>query len=193
MFCDFAFYVGGTRENIDAIPQLETLEASAGIKVFMGSSTGNLLVDDEASLEKIIARLGRRAAFHAEDEERLIERKDVRRSGDPTSHPEWRDPKAALIATRRLVTLAEKYRRRVHVLHISTADEMDYLADHRAWASVEVTPNHLTLVAPDCYERLGTLAQMNPPVRDDRHQARLWLAIQDGTVDVLGSDHAPLT
>ncbi|MGI9426562.1 MAG: dihydroorotase [Hyphomicrobiaceae bacterium] len=193
MFCDFAFYVGGTRENIDAIPQLETLEASAGIKVFMGSSTGNLLVDDEASLEKIIARLGRRAAFHAEDEERLIEREDVRRSGDPTSHPEWRDPKAALIATRRLVTLAEKYRRRVHVLHISTAEEMDYLADHRAWASVEVTPNHLTLVAPDCYERLGTLAQMNPPVRDDRHQARLWLAIQDGTIDVLGSDHAPHT
>ena len=193
MFCDFAFYVGGTRENIEDIPELERLESSAGIKVFMGSSTGNLLVDDEASLDKIIAKLGRRAAFHAEDEDRLIAREGVRRAGDPTSHPEWRDPEAAMIATRRLVGLAEKHRRRVHVLHISTGDEMDFLKDHKTWATVEVTPNHLTLVAPECYERLGTFAQMNPPVRDAAHQARIWRAIQDGTVDVLGSDHAPHT
>ncbi|MGI9410359.1 MAG: amidohydrolase family protein, partial [Hyphomicrobiaceae bacterium] len=163
MFCDFAFYVGGTRENIADIPMLERLEASAGIKVFMGSSTGDLLVDDETSLARIIERLGRRAAFHAEDEERLIAREGLRRAGDPSSHPEWRDPEAALIATKRLVGLAEQYHRRVHVLHISTAEEMDFLAEHRTWASVEVTPNHLTLVAPDCYERLGTFAQMNPP------------------------------
>jgi dihydroorotase len=193
MFCDFAFYVGGTRENIDEIPHLESLEASAGIKVFMGSSTGNLLVDDDPSLDRIIARLGRRAAFHAEDEDRLIARQELRRPGDPTSHPEWRDVEAALKATRRLVELAEKHRRRVHVLHISTGDEMDYLAQHREWATVEVTPNHLTLVAPDCYERLGTYAQMNPPVRDAAHQARIWQAVVDGTVDVLGSDHAPHT
>lgn len=193
MFCDFAFYVGGTRENIDEIPTLERLEASAGIKVFMGSSTGNLLVDDNASLDRIIARLSRRAAFHAEDEARLIAREGVRRAGDPSSHPEWRDPEAALLATRRLVTMAERHRRRVHVLHISSAEEMDYLANHKAWASVEVTPNHLTLEAPDCYERLGTLAQMNPPVRDGAHRQRLWQALRDGTVDVLGSDHAPHT
>ncbi len=193
MFCDFAFYVGGTRENIEMIPSLERLEASAGIKVFMGSSTGNLLVDDDPSLDRIIARLSRRAAFHAEDEDRLIARQDIRRPGDPTSHPEWRDPEAALLATRRLVGLAEKHRRRVHVLHISTGDEMAFLAEHREWATVEVTPNHLTLVAPDCYERLGTYAQMNPPVRDAAHQARIWQAVVDGTVDVLGSDHAPHT
>jgi dihydroorotase len=193
MHCDFAFYVGGTRENVEEIPRLERLEASAGIKVFMGSSTGNLLVDDETSLDRIIGRLSRRAAFHAEDEDRLKARMGERRPGDASSHPVWRDEEAALIATRRLVRLAEKHRRRVHVLHISTAEEMDFLAGHKTWATVEVTPHHLTLVAPDCYERLGTYAQMNPPVRDERHRARLWKAIEEGIVDVLGSDHAPHT
>ena len=193
MFCDFAFYVGGTRENIGDIPALEKLEGSAGIKVFMGSSTGDLLVDDEPHLDRIVAAISRRAAFHAEDEARLIARMPLRRPGDPTSHPEWRDPEAALIATQRLVRLAEKHRRRVHVLHISTAEEIVFLGQHRDWASVEATPHHLTLTAPDCYERLGTYAQMNPPVRDLRHRDALWAAIADGTVDVLGSDHAPHT
>jgi dihydroorotase len=193
MHCDFAFYVGGTRENIADIPALEKLEASAGIKVFMGASTGDLLVEDELSLERIILRLSRRAAFHSEDEARLRARANVREHGNPATHPIWRDPEAAMIATRRLVGLAEKYRRRVHVLHISTADEIKWLRDHKDWASCEVTPNHLTLVAPDCYERLGTFAQMNPPVRDETHRQGIWAGIADGTVDVLGSDHAPHT
>ena len=193
MHCDFAFYVGGTRENIDDIPALEGLPASAGIKVFMGASTGDLLVEDAPSLERIIAKIRRRAAFHAEDEARLRERAGLRRKGDASSHPVWRDETAAMIATTRLVSLAEKYRKRVHVLHISTAEEMAYLAEHRAYASVEVTPNHLTLVAPECYERLGTFAQMNPPVRDERHRAGIWAALAAGVVDVLGSDHAPHT
>ena len=193
MHCDFAFYVGGTRENIADIPALEKLEASAGIKVFMGASTGDLLVEDEPSLDRIIAQLSRRAAFHSEDEARLRARADVREHGNPATHPIWRDPEAAMIATRRLVGLAEKYRRRVHVLHISTADEIKWLRDHKDWASCEVTPNHLTLVAPDCYERLGTFAQMNPPVRDETHRQGIWAGIADGTVDVLGSDHAPHT
>ena len=193
MFCDFAFYVGGTRENIADIPALERLEASAGIKVFMGSSTGDLLVDDEAALDAILAATRRRAAFHAEDEERLIARKSVRRAGDPSSHPEWRDAEAALIATKRLVRLAEKHKKRVHVLHVSTADEMAFLADHKEWATIEVTPHHLTLLAPDCYEKLGTYAQMNPPVRDAAHQAAIWHALSSGLVDILGSDHAPHT
>ncbi len=193
MFCDFAFYVGGTRENIGDIPALERLEGSAGIKVFMGSSTGDLLVDDEASLARIIAGLRRRAAFHAEDEDRLKARMGLRRAGDPSSHPEWRDAQAALIATTRLVGLAERYKKRVHVLHVSTADEMAFLADHKDWASVEVTPHHLTLVAPDCYRELGTYAQMNPPVRDETHRRAIWAALVSGVVDVLGSDHAPHT
>ncbi len=193
MFCDFAFYVGGTRENIGDIPALENLEGSAGIKVFMGSSTGDLLVDDETSLDHIIAALSRRAAFHAEDEDRLKERMHLRRPGDPSSHPEWRDEQAALIATTRLVRLAEKHKKRVHVLHISSATEMAFLADHKQFATVEVTPHHLTLAAPDCYERLGTYVQMNPPVRDERHRAAIWAALANGIVDVLGSDHAPHT
>ena len=193
MFCDFAFYVGGTRENIDDIPALERLESAAGIKVFMGSSTGDLLVDDDASLSRIIGKISRRAAFHAEDEARLKERMPLRRPGDPSSHPVWRDEQAALIATQRLVRLAEQHGRRVHVLHVSTAEEMAFLADHKDWASVEVTPHHLTLVAPECYERLGTYAQMNPPVRDERHRQAIWAAVANGVVDVLGSDHAPHT
>jgi len=193
MFCDFAFFVGGTRDNVADIPNLEKLEASAGIKVFMGSSTGDLLVDEEAALDRIIARISRRASFHAEDEARLKVRMHLRRKGDPSSHPEWRDPEAALIATKRLVGLAEKHGKRVHVLHISTADEMQFLRDHKSYATVEVTPHHLTLEAPECYERLGAYAQMNPPVRDARHRAAIWAALQSGVVDVLGSDHAPHT
>jgi dihydroorotase len=191
MHCDFAFYVGGTRETVDDIPRLERLEGSAGIKVFMGSSTGDLLVADEPTLERIMGRLSRRAAFHAEDEARLKERAHLRRPGDAASHPVWRDEQAALIATQRLIRLAERHGRRVHVLHVSTAEEMAFLAQHKDWASVEATPHHLTLVAPDCYRRLGAYAQMNPPVRDERHRAALWAALADGTVDVLGSDHAP--
>jgi dihydroorotase len=192
MYCDFAFYVGGTRENIDDIPELEQLEGSAGIKIFMGSSTGDLLVDDETSLDRVIAKISRRAAFHAEDEARLKARMHLRKPGDPSSHPVWRDPEAAMIATQRLVRLAEKHRKRVHVLHISTAEEMAFLADHKDWATVEVTPHHLTL-AGDAYQRLGTYVQMNPPVRDERHREGIWAGVHSGVADVLGSDHAPHT
>ena len=193
MFCDFAFYVGGTRDNIAELATLERLEAAAGVKVFIGSSTGDLLVEDETSLSRIIQNISRRAAFHAEDEARLKARAHLRRAGDPSSHPVWRDEEAALIATQGLVRLAETHRKRVHVLHVSTAQEMAFLAQHKDYASVEVTPNHLTLVAPECYERLGTYAQMNPPVRDERHRRALWEAVANGIVDVLGSDHAPHT
>ncbi len=193
MLCDFAFFVGGTRDNIQDISKLEKLEGSAGIKVFMGSSTGDLLVDDEASLDAIIAKISRRASFHAEDEARLKARMGIRRSGDVSSHPEWRDPEAALIATKRLVGLAEKHKTRVHVLHVSTAEEMTFLSLHKDYTSVEVTPHHLTLEAPECYERLGAFAQMNPPVRDARHRMAIWAGLSSGIVDVLGSDHAPHT
>lgn len=193
MFSDFAFYVGATKENVADIPDLERLPGSAGIKVFIGSSTGNLLVDDEESLSRVIAALSRRAAFHSEDEARLNERKGVRRDGDPSSHTEWRDPEAALISTRILLRLAREHGKRVHVLHISTGEEMKLLAEHKDVASVEATPQHLTLTTPDAYERLGTRAQMNPPLRDTAHQEILWWGLEQGVVDVLGSDHAPHT
>lgn len=193
MHCDFAFFVGGTRENVRDLPDLERLPGCAGIKVFIGSSTGSLLVEDDQGLRDILGVIRRRASFHAEDEFRLRERKDMRRENDPRSHPIWRDEIAALTATRRLVTIARASGKRVHVLHVSTAEEIEFLKDHKDVATVEATPHHLTLEAPDCYERLGTRAQMNPPVRDARHKAGIWRGVAEGVVDILGSDHAPHT
>jgi dihydroorotase len=193
MHCDFAFYMGGTRENTRELAELERLPGCAGVKVFLGSSTGSLLVEDDEGLRDILKAIRRRAAFHSEDEYRLRERKDQRIANDPRSHPVWRDEMVALQCTQRLVALARETGRRVHVLHITSAREMEYLASHKDVASVEVTPHHLTLAAPECYERLGTLAQMNPPVRDASHRAALWRGLDQGVVDVLGSDHAPHT
>jgi dihydroorotase len=192
MFCDFAFYVGGTRENLDDIAALENAEGSAGIKVFAGSSTGDLLVEDDSGLDAIISRISRRAAFHSEDEMRLRERVGFQVVGDAASHPIWRDEEAARLCTERLLGIARKHHKRIHVLHISTAEELPLLATHRDIATIEVTPHHLTMCADD-YARLGTKLQMNPPVRDKRHREALWHAIASGLVDVLGSDHAPHT
>ena len=192
MHCDFAFYAGGTHDNVAELPMLEKLAGCAGIKVFMGSSTGSLLVPDDKGIEAILKAISRRAAFHAEDEYRLEERKNLRVPNDPSSHPVWRDPEAALSATRRLVALAMKTGKRIHVLHISTREEMAFLSAHKDVASVEVTPHHLTL-DETAYIRLGTFVQMNPPVRDAVHRAGIWAGVADGTADILGSDHAPHT
>src|SRR5262245_15448641 len=193
MLYDFAFFVGATADNTKDLVELERLPGCAGIKVFMGSSTGSLLVADDAGLRAVLQRIRRRASFHAEDEPRLNERKNLRVEGDPRSHPVWRDEIAALKATQRLVTIARQTGARVHVLHVSTAQEIEFLAGHKDVASVETTPHHLTLEAPGCHERLGTRAQMNPPVRDAAHRSAIWAGVNDGVVDVLGSDHAPHT
>jgi len=193
MHCDFAFFLGATAGNTKDLAALERLPGCAGIKVFMGSSTGSLLIADDAGLRAVLKVIRRRAAFHAEDEPRLTARRNLRVEGDPRSHPVWRDEIAALTATQRLVTVAHETGARVHVLHVSTAQEMTFLAGHKDVASVEATPHHLTMEAPDCYERLGTRAQMNPPVRDASHRAGIWRGLEQGVVDVLGSDHAPHT
>ena len=170
MHCDFAFFIGGTRDNVQDLPELERAPGCAGVKVFIGSSTGALLVEDDESLRRIFQVIKRRAAFHAEDEYRLNDRKGLRIEGDPRSHPVWRDETAALLATQRLVKLAHETGKRIHVLHISTKEEIEFLRDHKDVASCEATPHHLTLAAPECYERLGTRAQMNPPVRSADHR-----------------------
>jgi dihydroorotase len=192
MHCDFAFWVGGTHENAKDVPELERLPGAAGIKVFMGSSTGSLLVEDDPGVSAILAKTHRRAAFHAEDEYRLEERKSIRVKNDPRSHPIWRDELTALQCTQRLVRIARAQRATIHVLHVSTAEEIDFLRDHKDVASVEVTPHHLTLDA-SMYETLGTKLQMNPPVRDARHRDHIWYGLQQGIADILGSDHAPHT
>ncbi len=189
---DYAFYLGGTAANAGRLREWETLPGCCGVKVFMGSSTGDLLVADDVGLEAIVAGGRRRMAVHCEDEPRLIERRPLIPAGATAHwHPRWRDEETALRATRRLVALAERHQRQVHVLHVTTAEEMAFLADHKDVASVEVLVNHLTLAAPDCYDRLGAYAQQNPPVRDERHRAALWRAVADGTVDCLATDHAP--
>jgi dihydroorotase len=192
MHCDFAFYVGGTHENARHVAELERLPGAAGIKVFMGSSTGSLLVADDLGVTEILRHARRRAAFHSEDEYRLNERMNERIPGDPSSHPIWRDVETALICTKRLIAIAREQRARIHVLHVSTAEEIAFLAAHKDVASVEVTPHHLTLSA-DEYATLGTKIQMNPPVRDKSHRDKIWLGLDQGVVDVLGSDHAPHT
>jgi dihydroorotase len=192
MHCDFAFWIGGTHENAKHIPELERLPGVAGIKVFMGSSTGSLLVADDDGIAAILSHTARRAAFHSEDEYRLEQRKPLRVAGDPSSHPVWRDEISALRATERLLRIARKQRALIHVLHVSTQEEIELLAEHKDLASVEATLHHLTLSSDD-YFRLGTRVQMNPPVRDARHRDALWRGVQQGIVDVLGSDHAPHT
>ncbi|TIO07475.1 dihydroorotase [Mesorhizobium sp.] len=192
MHCDFAFWVGGTRENAKDAGDLERLPGAAGIKVFMGSSTGDLLVEDDDGVASILRNTRRRAAFHSEDEFRLRERLGERIESDPSSHPVWRDEIAALRCTERLVRIARQVRARIHVLHVSTAEEIAFLEQHKDVATCEATPHHLTLSADD-YARLGTLIQMNPPVRAVRHRDGIWHGIAQGIVDVLGSDHAPHT
>jgi dihydroorotase len=192
MHCDFAFWVGGTHENAKDLSELERLPGAAGVKVFMGSSTGSLLVADDEGIAQVLSHTRRRAAFHSEDEARLNERKPLRVEGDVTSHPVWRDVETALRSTRRLVKIAREKRALIHVLHVTTAEEIALLAEHKDLASVEVTPNHLTLDA-DAYKTLGALAQMNPPVREARHRDAIWEGLRQGVVDVIGSDHAPHT
>ena len=192
MHCDFAFWVGGTHENARHLGELERLPGAAGVKVFMGSSTGSLLIADDAGVAEVLSHTRRRAAFHSEDEDRLNARKPLRVSGDPSSHPVWRDVETAVRSTRRLLNIAREKGALVHVLHVTTQEEIALLADNKDIASVEVTPHHLTMDASD-YDRIGTLAQMNPPVREARHRAGLWRGVAQGVVDVLGSDHAPHT
>jgi len=192
MWCDHAFYVGASAENVDQLGMLERLPGCCGVKLFMGSSTGDLLVDDDETIRRVLQNVRRRVAVHAEDEARLKSRAFMARRG-VRNHPVWRDEETALSATTRILRLAGEERRRIHVLHVSTAQEIALLSEHKDIASVEVTPQHLTLAAPECYETLGTKAQMNPPIREARHQHALWRGLLLGVVDVVGSDHAPHT
>jgi dihydroorotase len=195
-YADHAFFVGATAQNADQLGDFEQEPGCAGVKIFMGSSTGDLLVPDDATLERVLRSGRRRVAVHAEDEPRLRERyRAVTKGSSPVQHPDVRDVETAVRATRRLLDLAEKTRRKVHVLHVSTAEEVALLRqrDLGDLVTAEVTPNHLFLVAPECYRTHGTLVQMNPPVRDQRHREALRQGLVDGVLTCIGSDHAPHT
>ena len=191
MHSNYAFYFGATPDNIEQLSKLKDVEGCCGVKLFAGSSTGKLLVDKEADIEKVISSSDRVVSIHSEDEEILNIRKKFIKEGDVHSHPEWRNTECAISSTRRVVKIAERYNKKIHVLHVTTKEEVDFLAMHKKNVTFEITPQHLTLYAPDCYDKLGTYAQMNPPLRTKEHYDRLWVAIKNNIVDVLGSDHAP--
>ncbi len=191
MHSNYAFYFGATPDNVNQLSQLKDLQGCCGVKLFAGSSTGKLLVDKEEDIEKVISNSDRIVSIHSEDEEILNLRKKFIRKGDVHSHPEWRNSECAMSSTRRVVKIAERYDKKIHILHVSTKEEVDFLAMHKKNVTFETTPQHLTLFAPDCYDELGTYAQMNPPLRTKEHYDRLWTAIKNDIVDVLGSDHAP--
>ena len=194
-YCNYSFFVGAAKENIENLKKLERLPGCCGVKIFMGSSTGDLLVEDDDSLRKILASGNRRVAIHSEDEYRLRERKHLVEDSKVgvSSHPLWRDSQTAIRSTQRLLKIAQETKRKIHVLHISTGDEILILKKFKNFSTCEVTPQHLFFYAPDCYENLGSLAQMNPPIRDKSHNIGLWKGIEEKIVDVIGSDHAPHT
>ncbi|PNU04695.1 dihydroorotase [Novosphingobium guangzhouense] len=193
MYCDHAFYVGATADNAVALADLERIPGTAGVKIFMGASTGSLLVAEDEQLARVLAHGRRRVAIHAEDEARMNARKDLRVEGDPSSHPVWRDDESAMLATNRILRLAREARRPIHILHITTPAELEVIAQHRDVATCEVTPQHLTLAAEEAYPTIGTFAQMNPPIRSAAHRDGLWHWLRAGVPDVIGSDHAPHT
>ena len=193
MHCDYAFYVGATPANIGALAALERLPGVCGVKAFLGSSTGTLLLDREDAILAALQGGTRRMAVHSEDEARLKERKHLAAKGDVRTHPVWRDVETARASTERVLRLARQAGRRLHVLHVTTAEELPLLAGVHDLVTVETTPQHLTLAAPECYDRLGSYAQMNPPIREERHREALWQAVREGLIDVIGSDHAPHT
>ena len=191
-WCDMGLYVGATRANTAQLGALERERGVCAVKVFAGSSTGDLMIEDDAGLREVMRHGRRRVAYHSEDEYRLQARRGMFHAGQPyATHMEWRDEECAFLGTRRLMALARETGRPAHILHVSTAQELDYLRDYRDLATVEVLVNHLTQAAPECYERLGGLAVMNPPIRGERHWEAAWAAVRDGRVDTVGSDHAP--
>ncbi len=198
-YCDYAFYLGGTADYAAQLGEWENMDGVCGIKIFMGSSTGSLLTSEDDAIEAVLKNGRRIVAVHAEDEQIMAENKaamlDVLDEADldVSLHPKWRSAASSANAVRRVVDIARKTGRRIHVLHITCAEELEILRENKDLVTVEVLPNHLTLFAPDCYDTLGSKAQQNPPIREKNHQEALWRAVQDGKVDIIGSDHAPHT
>ena len=191
MYCNYAFYFGATANNAIELSDLKNLEGCCGIKLFAGSSTGNLLVADEKDIEKVFQSSSKVVAVHSEDEEILNNNKKLIKNGDVHSHPIWRSDECAISSTRRIVKIAERYNKKAHILHITTKQEIDFLSQHKGNITFEITPQHLTIFAPDCYDQIGTYAQMNPPIRDKSHYDKLWYAVKNNFNDTIGSDHAP--
>jgi len=191
MYCNYAFYFGATPDNATELENLKDLEGCCGIKLFAGSSTGNLLVQHEEDIEKVFKSSSKVVSVHSEDEEILNINKKLIKDGDVHSHPIWRSEECAISSTRRIVKIAERYKKKAHILHVTTKQEIDFLSQHKGNITFEITPQNLTIYAPNCYDELGTYAQMNPPIRDKSHYDRLWYGVKNNLNDTIGSDHAP--
>jgi len=191
MFCNYAFYFGATPNNSKELRELDSLEGCCGVKLFVGSSTGNLLVKNEPDIEKVFYSSSKIVSVHSEDEEILNLRKRLIKRGKVLSHPTWRNEECAISSTRRIIRIAERLNKKAHILHVTTKEEVEFLSRYKGNVSFEITPQHLTLSAPHCYKLLGSLAQMNPPIREKKHQDMLWKATREGVADMIGSDHAP--
>ncbi|WP_425617136.1 dihydroorotase [Anatilimnocola sp. NA78] len=187
---NYGFYIGATTTNV---AELSQAKRTPGIKIFIGSSTGNMLVDEQAALESIFAETSLPICAHCEDETTVREN-SARFAGthDVADHSKIRDHRAAVIATKRAIELAHRHNHRFHVLHVSTADEVPLLVDHRGLITAEVCPHHLFFNIDD-YARLGTLVQMNPSLKTAADNRGLWQALQDGLIQVIATDHAPHT
>lgn len=196
-WCHYGFFVGATTENAEELSLLERLPGTPGVKIFMGSSTGSLLVAEDEDLRKVLRSIQKRCPVHAEDEARNRERKAlISDSPHAREHPFLRDAESAKIATGRILRLSKETDQPVHILHVSTREEPGMIAQAKNLGlrtTAEVTPQHLFFWAPDCYERLGAFTQMNPPIRSEEHRKVLWQALEEGVFDVFGSDHAPHT
>ncbi len=191
MYCNHAFYFGATAKNYEILENLKDLKGCCGIKLFAGSSTGNLLVDKEDDIEKVFKYASKVVAVHSEDEEILKLRKKLIGKGDVKTHPVWRNEEVAISSTRKIVKIAKRLNKKAHILHVTTKEEVDFLSQNKGNITFEITPQHLTMYAPDCYDILGSYAQMNPPIRDKSHYDRLWYAVRNDYNDTIGSDHAP--
>jgi len=191
MYCNYAFYFGATADNSEDLASLKSLEGCCGIKLFAGSSTGNLLVAEEDDIDKVFQNSSKVVAVHSEDEAILKKNKKLIEKGNVHTHAVWRSAECAISSTRRIVKIAERYNKKAHILHITTKEEIDFLSQHKGNITFEITPQHLTIFAPDCYDKLGNYAQMNPPLREKSHYDRLWYAVRNNLNDTIGSDHAP--
>ena len=194
MHCNYAFYFGATNENSNKLDFIKDLDGCCGVKMFVGSSTGDLLVKDDFYIQEVIKNSPKIVSIHSEDEDMLLDRKNIIEEGNVKSHYKWRSVDCAMSSTKKLIDYSNKYKKHIHILHITTKDEVDYFREQKPkFTTLETTPQHLTLSAPDDYDKLNTFAQINPPIRTKDHQDGIWKGINDNLISIIGSDHSPHT
>jgi len=194
MHCNYAFYFGATNENSNKLDFIKNLDGCCGVKMFVGSSTGDLLVKDDFYIQEVIKNSPKIVSIHSENEDILLDRKNTIEEGNVKSHYKWRSVDCAMSSTKKLIDYSNKYKKNIHILHITTKDEVDYFRDQKPkFTTLETTPQHLTLSAPYDYEKLDTFVQINPPIRTKDHQEGIWKGIDDNLISIVGSDHSPHT